>query len=77
MQAREFLAWVLAANAVSLPLAYLAAGRWLRSFAYRVDPGFAPALWATLFSLAVAFLAVSYKAVHASRANPADALRFE
>ncbi|MFO7732567.1 MAG: ABC transporter permease [Candidatus Aminicenantes bacterium] len=77
MQAREFLAWVLAANAVSLPLAYLAAGRWLRSFAYRVDPGFAPALWATLFSLAVAFLAVSYKAVQASRANPADALRFE
>jgi len=39
MQSREFLAWVLAANAVAWPAAYIAAGRWLHGFAYRVRPG--------------------------------------
>ncbi len=77
MQAREFLIWVLAANIVALPAASLAAGRWLRGFAYRIEPGIAPAFLATALSLVIAFLAVSYKAVRASRANPADALRFE
>ncbi|MBN1940040.1 MAG: ABC transporter permease [Candidatus Aminicenantes bacterium] len=77
LQVREFLAWVLGANMIALPLAYFAAGRWLREFAYRVEPGIGPALLATAFSLAIALAAVSYKTIQASRANPADALRFE
>jgi putative ABC transport system permease protein len=77
MQAREFLGWVLAANAVALPAAYFAAGRWLQGFAYKVNPGVAPALLAAAFSLTVAFLSVAYKAVQAARANPIDSLRFE
>jgi putative ABC transport system permease protein len=77
MQTREFLGWVLAANAVALPAAYFAAGRWLQGFAYKVNPGVAPALLAAAFSLMVAFLSVAYKAVQAARANPIDSLRFE
>jgi len=77
MQVREFLAWVLAANALALPAAYLAAGSWLQGFAYRVEPGIAPALLAAAFSLIIALLSVSYKAIRAAQANPADALRFE
>jgi hypothetical protein len=77
MQSRNFLAWVLAANAVALPAAYFAAGRWLRGFAYRVDPGVVPALLAVSFSLTLAFLSVAYKAVQAARANPVDSLKYE
>jgi hypothetical protein len=77
MQSREFLGWVLVANAIALPAAYFAAGRWLRGFAYRVDPGIAPALLAVVFSAAVAFLSVAYKAVQAARANPIDSLKYE
>ncbi|HUT08476.1 MAG TPA: ABC transporter permease [Candidatus Latescibacteria bacterium] len=77
MQTREFLGWVLVANVVALPAAYLAAGRWLQGFAYRVNPGVTPALLATAFSLMVAFLSVAYKAVQAARANPIDSLRFQ
>jgi len=77
MQSREFLGWVLAANAIALPAAYFAAGRWLQGFAYRVDPGVRPALLAAAFSLTVAFLSVAYKAFQAARANPIDTLRFE
>ena len=77
MQSRGFLGWVLAANVIALPAAYLAAGRWLRSFAYRVDPGVGPAVLIAAFSLAVSFLSVAYKAVQAARSNPVDSLRFE
>jgi len=77
MQSREFLAWVLAANAVAWPAAYIAAGRWLHGFAYRVRPGATPALLAAAFSLVVAFLCVAYKAVRAATANPGDSLRYE
>ena len=76
-QSWGFLAWVLAANIIALPAAYYAADRWLRSFAYRVEPGIGPALLAGAFSLAVAFLSVAYKAVQAARSNPIDSLRFE
>jgi putative ABC transport system permease protein len=77
MQSRDFLAWVLAANAVALPAAYFTAGRWLQGFAYRVDPGVMPALLAVVFSVTVAFLSVAYKAVQAARANPVDSLKYE
>jgi hypothetical protein len=76
-QSRGFLGWVLAANAIALPAAYFAAERWLRGFAYRVEPGLGPAFLAAAFSLAVAFLSVAYKAVRAARSNPVDSLRFE
>ena len=77
MQSREFLAWVLAANALAWPAAYLAAGKWLQGFAYRVRPGIAPALIAAAFSLLVAFLSVANRAVRAARANPTESLRYE
>ncbi|MDH4195786.1 MAG: ABC transporter permease [Candidatus Aminicenantes bacterium] len=77
MQSREFLAWVLVANAVAWPAAYFAAGKWLEGFAYRVRPGIEPAVLAAAFSLLLAFLSVGYKAVRAARANPVETLRYE
>jgi len=77
MQAREFLAWILAANVIALPVAYLAAGSWLRGFAYRVNPGIAPALISAAVSLLIALLSVIFKSVQAARTNPAQSLRFE
>jgi putative ABC transport system permease protein len=77
MQSREFLVWVLAANAVAWPAAYLAVGKWLQGFAYRVSPGVTPALLAAAFSLLVAFLSVAHRAVRAATANPTGSLRYE
>jgi len=77
MQSREFLVWVLAANVIAWPVAYLAVGKWLQGFAYHVRPGIAPALLAAAFSLLVAFLSVAFKAVKAATANPTESLRYE
>ncbi len=77
IQAREFAAWVLLANAVAWPAAYYAIGRWLQGFAYRVSPGIEPALMAVVFSLTIALLSVGYKAIRAALADPVESLKYE
>jgi putative ABC transport system permease protein len=51
--------------------------KWLQSYAYRTDMGFFVFLGAMLLALFVAILSVSYQAIRAARANPADSLRYE
>ena len=62
---------------IAWPLAHVAANRWLENFAYRVDP----ALWVFAMSgvlaVTVALTTVSYHALRASLANPAQSLRTE
>ena len=77
IQAREFAAWVLLANAVAWPAAYFAVGRWLQGFAYRASPGIGPAVLAAMFSLSIAMLSVGYKSIRAALANPVDSLKYE
>jgi putative ABC transport system permease protein len=75
---REFLKWVLVANAVALPAAYLVVGRlWLSNFAYRTNPGLLTFLAVAGASILVAVLTVSWQAIRAAVANPADSLRYE
>jgi putative ABC transport system permease protein len=74
---QEFLKFVLLANIIAWPLAYLLMRRWLADFAYRT----ALSLWIFIFSgilvLAIALLTVSYQAIRAARANPVESLRYE
>jgi putative ABC transport system permease protein len=77
LQTREFSRWILAAGVVAGPIAYFAAGRWLRGFAYHIKPGleiFLPAVFGTLI---VALLAVSFQSIRAATANPVESLRHE
>jgi ABC-type antimicrobial peptide transport system permease subunit len=74
---REFVRWVLAANLLAWPVAYLVMRNWLRGFPY--NPGIA--WWLFLLagagSLIVALLTVSLQAVRAASSHPADALKYE
>jgi putative ABC transport system permease protein len=74
---RHLVALVVAAAVVALPLAYWGAERWLRDFAYRIEPGVGLLLGAGVLTLAVALVAVGYQTVKAARTNPADSLRYE
>ena len=75
---REFLKWVLLANAIALPAAYFITGRfWLANFAYRSSPGVLVFLSVAGLSLIIALLTVSWQAVRAAVANPVDSLRYE
>jgi putative ABC transport system permease protein len=74
---KEFTKWVLIANVIGWPLAYLVMHRWLQNFAYRVEIGIEIFILSGLAALFIALLAVSYKTIKAATANPADSLRYE
>jgi len=74
---REFSRWVLAANLIAWPAAYLAVSKWLEGYPYRVGIGPGPFFLAGALALLAAALTVGYHSVRSARANPADALRYE
>ncbi len=77
LMSREFILWVVIANIIAWPAAWMAMNRWLSNFAYRVDihvwTFVLSAALVTLFALAT----VSYQAIRAAVSNPIDSLRYE
>jgi len=74
---REFTKWVLLANLVAWPIAWLAINGWLENFAYRTDLSWSSFALAGGAALAIAWLTVSWQAVRAALANPVESLRYE
>ena len=77
MMTKDFLKWVLAANLLAWPVAWVAMNKWLQNFAYRIDLTVWPFLLSGLMALVIALLTVGWQAVRAARANPVEALRYE
>ncbi|MEM9664631.1 MAG: ABC transporter permease [Bacteroidota bacterium] len=73
----QFLALVILAFVVAMPVAYLAAEQWLAGFAFRIRVGPELFLAAGGLVLTVAVLAVAYQAVRAATADPVQVLRYE
>ncbi len=74
---RDILRWVVVAVFLSWPIAYIAAGKWLESFAYRIGLDIWMFAAAAVLALLVAGLTMSWHALRAARAEPARSLRFE
>ena len=74
---QDFTRWVLLANVLAWPAAYLLMNRWLEGFASRAAMGWQPFVLAGAGVLLVALLTVSYQALKAALANPIDALKHE
>ncbi len=77
LMTREFLQLVLIAFVIAVPLAYLAADRWLDGFAYSIDIAWWVFLLAGAAALGVALLTVSFQSVRAALVDPVKALRYE
>ncbi len=77
MLSKEFLKWVLIANILAWPVAYYFMDKWLQNFAYRTNLKIWMFLFSGVLALLIALLTVSYQAIKAARANPADSLRYE
>jgi len=73
----DFLRLVAVALVVAVPVAALAADRWLESFAYRVHLSPTEFVLAGLLALIVGALTVSTQALRAATADPVKALRAE
>ena len=77
MLSREFAKWVLAANVIGWPLAFIVMNEWLEGFAYRTEIGIWIFLFSGLAALLIALVTISFHAIKAATANPVEALRYE
>jgi ABC-type antimicrobial peptide transport system permease subunit len=74
---KDFMKWVLVANVIAWPTAYLAMKKWLQNYAYRTSLGIDIFIIATAMAFFIAFLTVSFQAVKAAAADPVESLRYE
>jgi len=74
---KEFIKWVLIANAIALPAAYFIMNKWLQNFTYRISITPVIFIISALITLLIAVLTVSFRAVKAASANPVDSLKYE
>lgn len=74
---KDFLKLVLVALLISIPLAWLAAGKWLENYPYRINPGWQLFAAGGLLVLLIALVTVSFQAIKAAIANPVKSLRSE
>jgi len=77
MLSRDFIKWILMANVIAWPIAYLIMKKWLQNFAYHIDIGWWIFLCAGVLALIIALLTVSYQSIRAATENPVKALRCE
>ncbi|MCJ7580282.1 MAG: FtsX-like permease family protein, partial [Candidatus Aminicenantes bacterium] len=74
---KEFTRWVLFANIIAWPIAYIITSQWLKSFAYRTNIDFSIFIFSGFLTLVLAVLTVSFQSIRVALTNPADSLRHE
>ncbi len=74
---KDLLIWVIAANIVSWPAAYIIMNKWLENFIYKTELSLLIFIFAGFSALAIALSSVSYLAFKAAAANPVNSLRSE
>lgn len=76
---KEFSRWVLAANLIAWPVAYLAMHSWLNGFAYSISLNHQLVFFvlAGASALGIALLTVGFQAVKVALADPVRALKYE
>lgn len=74
---KPFLIWVLVANLIAWPIAYLIMFKWLQNFAYRTPIHFWIFFAAGIAALIISLLTVGFHAYASARSNPVKSLRTE
>lgn len=74
---KDFTKWVILANVVAWPVAYLVMAKWLQNFAYRISLAIWMFILSGFIALIIAVLTVSTKALRAAAADPIESLRYE
>lgn len=74
---KDIIRWVLFTNLFAWPVAYFVMKDWLQNYPYRVEINFGYFILASLISLLIAWITISFQAVRAARMNPVDAIRYE
>ncbi len=73
----DFLKLVLIAMVIAIPLAWLAANKWLEKYPYRIKISWWIFAAGSLLVVLIALITVSFQAIKAAIANPVESLRTE
>ena len=74
---KQFTKWVLLANIIAWPVAYLAMKSWLQNFAFHTKINLLVFIVSGIVAFIIAMLTVSYQAIKAAITNPAVSLKYE
>ena len=74
---KDFMALVLLAFALAVPVSYYLMHTWLQGFVYRTDIGITVFALAMVFAVLITLLTVGYQSMKAALANPVESLRSE
>ena len=74
---KDFLKLVMIALVVAIPVAWLATGKWLENYPYRIDLSWWMFASAVILVILIALITVSFQAIKAAIANPVKSLRTE
>jgi len=74
---QEYILLIILANLLAWPLAWYGMNKWLESFAYRIDLNIGFFILAAVTAFLIAMVSVSSQFIKATKANPADSLRYE
>jgi len=68
--------WVMIANIIAWPLAYIVMSKWLQNFIYRISPSVIYFIGAAILAIFIAILTITYQSVKAALINPVDTLKY-
>ena len=74
---KEYVKWIVLANVLAWPAAYVVINQWLENFAYRTHIGISTFFLSAVLALVIALLTVSFQSIKAALANPVESLRYE
>ncbi len=74
---KEFLKWVVIANIIAFPLAWLAMDNWLNGYVYHTKLSPEIFIYAFILSVTIAIITVSYQSIKSAIRNPVNSIKYE
>ncbi|MCF8370245.1 MAG: ABC transporter permease [Bacteroidales bacterium] len=74
---KDFSRWVLLANLIAWPLAWVFLDHWLKNFAFNVEISLVSFPLVAIATLVIALLTISVQSVQSALSNPVEALKYE
>lgn len=77
MLSKEFTKWVVIANIIAWPTAYLLIKKWLQNYPYKIELSIWHFIIPGIIAFLIALLTVIFQAYSSAHKNPVDSLRYE
>jgi len=75
--AKDFMKWVIIANIIAYPFAWLAMDHWLNGYVYHTKLSADIFFYAFILSVAIAVITISYQSIKSAIRNPVTSIKYE